>query len=109
MCRFPPGTGGLAAFFMAFPMIAKAFVRRDKILHDHEAPAQEQYPGGSRDRQDRPDRPGPGLISVLAGLAAAYPDQAPVLLRVLGDVAGGAGPPLGYPDQARVDKRESLE
>src|SRR5690349_22525768 len=49
------------------------------------------------------------MEGAITSVPAGYPDQAPVLLRVLRDVAGGVGPPLGYPDQTRVDERETLE
>lgn len=33
-------------------------------------------------------------------IVAADADKCPVLGRILGNVVGGVGPPLGYPDQA---------
>src|SRR6185437_8878238 len=45
-----------------------------------------------------------GRGAVVAGDA----DEGPVPGRVRGNIAGGVGPPFGYPDQARFQQREAV-
>jgi hypothetical protein len=61
-------------------------------------------------RRTQGGRRGPGLTACqpdgphglrLWAVVPADADKCPVLGRILGDVVGGVGPPLGYPDKAR--------